>query len=260
MSLIYRILMYVLRLLVLPRERKENQLEIDTRAENNLELIEQTKESESIAIIKDFEITKKYNEGFPRALKSITEFVVHHTAGRGVWAGLKKWMLGGERAEEYKRAVALFHFAIDKDGAIYQVGRLNRWFYHSSSGRHDKLTIGCELIHYNGPFTEEQYQSLAYLIYEYLPTLCPGLHRIVGHDYNKNKYSGSRKGCPGPNFDWPRLEQYGKDFGLYDKDLYSDCIDFEIPIASQYEIIRKTNSIAGINATSKAVERRLDNA
>jgi len=172
------------------------------------EMIEVVKDKfDESRIIQDYSVTQKWHNGWKRPLSQITEVVIHHTAGNGNIDTLKKWMLGGERKDSYKKGIALFHFAIDKDGRIWKAGPISRWWYHSCSGKHDRFTVGIENIHKSGPFTPAQYKSLFWILFEYMPHFCPNYHRIVSHDYNYNTYSNVKKGCPGPDFDWTKLEK-----------------------------------------------------
>lgn len=154
----------------------------------------------------DYSVTQKWHPGWKRELDQITEVVIHHTAGTGNIETLKKWMLGGERKDQYIKGISLFHFAIGRDGKIWKAGPITRWWYHSCSGKHDRFTIGIENIHKSGPFTDEQYENLFWLLFDYLPNYCPSFNRIVSHDYNYNTYSKMKKGCPGQDFGWGRLE------------------------------------------------------
>jgi len=158
-------------------------------------------------ILQDYSVTQKWHNGWKRTLDQINEVVIHHTAGTGNIETLKKWMLTGERKEQYMKGISLFHFAIDRDGKIWKAGPISRWWYHSCSGKHDRFTVGIENIHKTGPFTDAQYDALSWLLFEYMHHFCPDFSRIVSHDYNYNTYSNMKKGCPGPDFDWDRLEQ-----------------------------------------------------
>ena len=142
-----------------------------------------------------------------RDLKTVTEIVIHHTAGNGTWKGIKSWILGknNERINQHKRFIGLTHYYIDKDGRINQAFPLDTWLYHSCSGKHDKVTAGIELVHGSGEFTAEQYNSLAELITRIADT-CP-IKTIVSHDYNYLHYSGKTKGCPGKDFNWEKLQE-----------------------------------------------------
>jgi len=147
-----------------------------------------------------------------RELDSIDEVVIHHTAGDGNWKGLKGWFLGKDnpRRAQYKKFVALTHYYIQKDGKIIEAYPLDTWLYHSCSGKRDKTTIGIELIHKTGDFTEEQYKSLFYLLFDFLPANCPNLKVISSHDYRYKKYSNITKDCPSDWFDWARLKAENK--------------------------------------------------
>ena len=176
-------------------------------------------------IIQDYSVTQKWHTGWKRPLEQITEVVIHHTDGTGNIDTLKKWMFTGERKNDYAAGISLFHFAVDRDGEIWKSGPLSRWWYHSCSGRHDRFTVGIENIHKSGAFTEEQYGNLFWLLFDYMPHFCPSYYRIVSHDYNYNRYSNMKKGCPGPDFDWGKLEdemnRRGIAFETHDREEYT---------------------------------------
>ena len=157
-------------------------------------------------IEQDYSVTQKWHTGWKRPLEQITEVVIHHTDGTGNIETLKRWMLGGERKAQYVKGISLFHFAIDRNGKIWKAGPLSRWWYHSCSGKYDRFTVGIEIIHKSGAFTDAQYENLFWMLFEYMPNFCTSYQRIVSHDYNYNTYSKIKKGCPGPDFDWKRLE------------------------------------------------------
>jgi N-acetyl-anhydromuramyl-L-alanine amidase AmpD len=150
-------------------------------------------------------ISKKYFPGFPRPKEKISTIVVHHTDGEGTFANLEAWMTGKDAlADLYSKGIGLFHFAIDKDGSIYQIMDIDTWCYHSESGTADSFSIGIELIHRTGDFTPQQYESLSWLIKK-LNEESP-LQFIVSHDYCRRFISGlTRKFCPGDSFDWAKL-------------------------------------------------------
>lgn len=158
-------------------------------------------------IYQDYSVTQKWHTGWRRDFNEITEAVIHHTDGTGNIDSLKNWMLGGEFKDLYRKGVSLFHFAIDREGAIWEAGPVSRWWYHSCSGKHDRFTVGIEIIHKDESFTGDQYRNLSWLLFEHLPRLCPSLTKIVSHDCNYHKYGYMMKGCPGPDFDWERLEK-----------------------------------------------------
>lgn len=149
-----------------------------------------------------------------RPLDKVNEIVIHHTAGDGSWNGLKKWMLSEscERKEQFKKFIGLTHYYINKDGSVWQPFFLDTWLYHSCSGKHDKETIGIELVHSAGDFAESQYEALTGLI-EHITKQCP-ITRIVSHDYNYKHYSGKAKGCPSAWFNWTELKSRLDEKGL----------------------------------------------
>jgi N-acetyl-anhydromuramyl-L-alanine amidase AmpD len=176
-------------------------------------------------------IRLKYHKGFKRNIKKIDTAIIHGTAGGG---DIIKWMLEGGymgkdkngkriyRAEQYKKGIALFHFIINKKGEIFEIINPDRWVYHSSTGRHDKRTIGIELINNDrtnrDEYTTEQYCAILDLIFEELCKKYP-IKRIAGHGVFKQKYGRGTKRCPG-NFNWKWLETvldtYEYDFTLED--------------------------------------------
>ena len=155
----------------------------------------------------DNSIIDRFGHGFPRALKSVNEIVIHHTAGDGGFRGLKKWMLSEtcERKAQYEKHVGYTHYYIDKDGTVNQIMKNNEWAYHSSSGVHDSQTIGIEVVHKSGPFTDLQYHALIDLIWD-IKKECP-ITQIVSHDYNYWTFSKGKKGCPSKDFDFSKLSK-----------------------------------------------------
>ncbi len=161
-------------------------------------------------IIVNTTIRDKYHQGFDRD-QPITEIVIHGTGGGANAQGLINWMLNGERAAEYQKGVGLFHYLNDRNGDIYEIIDPARWVYHSSSGIHDKYTIGIEHINPNpknaAEYTDAQYTALEELILKLLDDY-PLINTIVGHVQNTLKYSGPKyvkAPCPG-NFNWTRLQ------------------------------------------------------
>ena len=171
-------------------------------------------------IIEVKEIERLYTRGLKRTKKPV-EIVVHGTAGGSSAQGLIKWMTGlinskdkweKQRAADYLKGVALFHFVIDYDGTIYQLINPDNFVYHSQAGLYDSNTIGVELMNSKpknaGTYTAEQYKALAELI-EYLKRhRFPLITRISTHDFNAWTYSGLKKTtpCPGPNFRFTELK------------------------------------------------------
>jgi len=173
------------------------------------------------------DIRQKWHKGFPRKKKNVKEIVIHGTAGGGSAKGLLSWMFRSGR-KGYKRGIALFHYIVDYDGEIYEIINPDNWVYHSSSGRHDKTTIGIELMNKKtdneGSYTSEQYASLDWLILHLMNNY--PIKNIVSHSYNIEKYSRAYKNCPGSKFKWGNVEALLVDNG-YEYD-YIDSHFFNI--------------------------------
>ena len=174
------------------------------------------------------ELSKLY-PCFDRDIKDISEIVIHGTGGGVNAISLLRWMITGGRVEEYKRGIGLFHYLIDRDGEIYKLYSLEKWMYHSSSGQHDKCTVGIELMNPSTnnqvEYTAEQYRSLAELVKAVNGLVT--IKSIVGHGLNKQKYSGSYKVCPG-RFDWfnfgETLDGMGMSFTAAGEALHADPV------------------------------------
>lgn len=160
-----------------------------------------------LLVEKDYILPETFGTPPKRTLESIDEIVIHHTAGDGNWRGLVKWFISetNERRKQYKKFIALTHYYIQKDGRMFEAYPLDTWLYHSCSGKRDKTTIGIELIHNTGDFTETQYEALFFLLFDYLPKLCPNIKTISSHDYRYKLYSNMTKNCPSQWFDWDKL-------------------------------------------------------
>lgn len=204
-------------------------------------ITEKVKAIEDINIIKDSRVMEKYKDitnyswnHKTRKPEKIKEVVIHGTAGFNKEEWLINWMLGyngkkAERYEEYKNGIALFHYLISLDGKIIEIVDPNYWCYHSSSGLHDKETLGIELLkpstkNVNKP-TEEQYKALFELTFRYLMKEFKSINRITSHNYNVKKYKNSSRECPG-TFDWKRL----------DKQLKENKYEFKTYYDLRYEI------------------------
>lgn len=189
--------------------------------------------------IKRYEVTSMYHNGWKRKAEEIEELVIHGTQGKTA-NGLINWMVNGERAGEYKKGIALFHFLIGHLGELYQLAPIDRWYYHSSSKKHDSVTLGVELLNImqnnEGAYGERQYVALEDLLFNKLIPACPNLKRIVSHDYNNNTYSGNRKNCPGVTFSWTRIRDLFKKKQIdLIPELFEDVIEF-VPVTIKREV------------------------
>lgn len=174
-------------------------------------------------IIKDDKIRNKWHSGFTRYLPP-NELVLHGTGGGDTY----NWVLNGGRAKLYVKGIALFHYLIDLEGTITEIIDPEKWVYHSSSGRHDRRTIGIEMMNIDRN-NENQYNELQYLslfdlfvelIFKY------DIKYITSHQRNAMEYSSKIKECPG-NFDWDRLSQWLHDSGFVFKRIEENFFKLE---------------------------------
>lgn len=154
----------------------------------------------------DHKIRNKYSKGFNRPVPP-EEIIIHATAGGGTY----KWMLMGSRRKLYERGIGLFHYLIQRiKDRVIEIIDTDKWVYHSSSGKHDKYTIGIEIVN-PSPFnlippTKRQYKDLFTLI-DLLLEKYPSISIIRSHKRTKMIYSGKPKRCPG-KFDWEKLSDH----------------------------------------------------
>jgi len=161
-------------------------------------------------IKRDRRVAEKYHGGFERPSEP-NRVVIHGTGGGQDADQIVNWMMKGERSKNYNKGISLFHFIISSDGSIVQLLDLDKWMYHSHSGRQDQNAIGIELCNSSVAnqhlYTDKQYESLFWLIFSYIMNSYT-IREIAGHDVMKHKYSPrAKKGieCPG-NFDWKLLD------------------------------------------------------
>lgn len=186
---------------------------------------------ESKLIIR-YDVTQKWHKGWARDLKDITEVCIHHTESNTM--DIDQWInyiLNPEpaRIKRQKEAEGLFPFLIGFTGQIVKFGPLSRWWWASSSDKHDAQVVNIEICQGNKEFKDVQIDSLCWLIFDYILYHCPNMRRIVGHDFNNNLYSGSRKGCPGNLFPWARLEQEMNTRGITFTNTKIECYDLIVP-------------------------------
>lgn len=170
----------------------------------------------AVNITIDRQIRTKYQSGWITKIRNqpITEVVIHGTAGGSETTNLLRWMYNGERGAEYMKGIALFHYLIGRDGEIIEIIDPAYYVYHSTSGAHDKQTIGIEMMNPDkmnaSNYTDAQYQSLFKLIFDYLMKLYPTINRITSHRYNIIVYNHGKlspKQCPGTGFVWAKLDE-----------------------------------------------------
>lgn len=177
------------------------------------------KEPDAPEIFHNNIVRNKYKKGWINKYRdndSVTEIVIHGTAGGATPEGLLSWMYDGERSSDYYQGISLFHFLIGKKGEIVEVIDPNYYVYHSTSSSHDKTTIGIELINSSksnrDPYTAEQYIALQNLTFNYLKPRFKNISRITSHRYNILVYNRPAtaqkylKQCPGTGFNWNNLD------------------------------------------------------
>lgn len=141
--------------------------------------------------------------------------IIHGTSGPGT---LEFVRLGMRESHKYAQGIGLFHDLIERDGTIWNLIDWDRWVFHSSSYLQDRSTIGIEMLNpargNTDGYTLNQYKSLMEHIFDFLIVKYPSIHIIASHDRYAKKYSGlPPKPCPGPLFDWDRLESEMKNRG-----------------------------------------------
>jgi N-acetyl-anhydromuramyl-L-alanine amidase AmpD/subtilisin family serine protease len=151
--------------------------------------------------------------------RRLTHIVIHHTAGPVVGPALNQFLSGRTSA----------HYVIDTDGEIIKMVHEDDESWHAGcsfwEGQNsvNQFSVGIEVVHRDGPFTENQYLSLIALLGR-ITQAYPAIRasNIVGHaDISTNgdpcvmgagRHLDNKSGDPGLRFDWARLEAAG--FGL----------------------------------------------
>lgn len=162
-------------------------------------------------IHKDTSIREIWHRGFERDSDPDT-IVIHGTGGGGTYGYVARGGDDSNTKRKYRRGVGLFHYLIERSGKIIEIIDPDRWTHHSHRGQRDKHTIGIELVNNrrnnSGDYTKDQYDSLFYLVFFYLMKKYH-ISVIMSHKRSMIKYVPQKKpkDCPGPNFDWKKLEK-----------------------------------------------------
>ncbi len=180
--------------------------------------------------IKTDELLRRiWHKGFERK-HPVSTVIIHGTGGGSTLSWMAKG--GNDGGANYLKGVGLFHYLITQDGEITNVIDPDRWVYHSSSGAMDERTIGieCENLDYGnlGKYTNMQYESLFWLMFDYLCERYPDISIVSSHNAYGMKYSEKPKTCPGPKFSWVGLEDEFMNRGYF-------CVHAE----PEYYCIRK---------------------
>lgn len=150
------------------------------------------KRMEIINIINDLPRNGEFKK---RSLSQITTIAVHHSAskmGQFKPIDFARWHM--DPAGRLKAPAICYHFAIEPDGAIYQVNSLESIAWHA--GNSNGYSIGVEL---NGNFeteqpTDAQLHSLRWLVAQLEAKLARTLE-LKGH----KELPGNATACPGKN-------------------------------------------------------------
>lgn len=150
------------------------------------------KRMEIINIINDLPRNGEFRK---RKLSDITTIAVHHSAskmGQFKPADFARWHM--DPKGRLKAPAICYHFAIEPDGAIYQVNTLESVAWHA--GNSNGYSIGVEL---NGNFEieepkPEQLHSLRWLVAQLEAKLGKSL-ALKGH----RELPGNATACPGKN-------------------------------------------------------------
>lgn len=148
--------------------------------------------------------------------KSIDTIVIHITTGEPISSGLSVFLGKANKSGA--------HFVLDTDGHIVRLADDHCYTQHAGGYgevrdpyfdgvRVNDRAIGIECCHSSttdldpskNPFTDAQYTTLIGLIADYrakYPAI--PLRNVIGHQDATPKAN-----CPGPQLDWPRLEEAG---------------------------------------------------
>lgn len=248
---------------LIPTLQGNTEMQLEDNPINDFEVYEDVIASSKskVNIIIDSKIRSKYRKGWiDRTRMSklgktipVTEIVLHGTAGCRNITDFMNWMFNGERGAEYNKGIALFHFLVGREaGEVIEILDPNYWSWHSSSGSHDKETIGIELLNPSKSnsevYTDKQYENLISLVFDHLFPIYPTITRIVSHRYNTFAYKArNKKQCPGIRFDW----------ALLDKELRRRGYTFLSDGQCRYEIKKSNEHEADDNTTLKKTKIKI---
>lgn len=170
----------------------------------------------------------------PKSSEAPSLIVVHHTSGSFISGAINHFTRNN--------ADSSAHYLIDRDGRILKMVMNSKRAWHADGkkgsywrGRKqvNGFSIGIEIVHSDGQgdFTSEQYEALITLIkklrekYDTIPAW-----GIVGHS---DVQIPPTHQCPGPFFDWKRLEDEG--LGLKPDPDYKSSIEKNIFPIKQYQ-------------------------
>ncbi|MEM2026373.1 MAG: N-acetylmuramoyl-L-alanine amidase [Thermoproteota archaeon] len=210
----------------------------------------------------------------PKEIQSPTLIVVHQTGGSTISGAIHSFT-----NRESKTSA---HYIIDIDGQIVKMVMNSKCAWHAGRSNWGKqkdvnsFSIGIEIVHDDGedgntPFRDEQYKALINLIKQIQARYNIPKYKVVGHSdvaipKMAPKETESREGekipvkkvvwemhnCPGPNFDWKRLEEEG--LGLIPESyLIYPFEEEDFPIKRDLPL--KGNQIGLFNEVKRALEK-----
>jgi len=158
---------------------------------------------------------KKGEEREPFEPKCI---VLHRTFKPNIGSSLNKFLSGDENA----------HYIIDRDGFVVKLVHERDEASHAGTGAQwdglkplNAYSVGIEIVNESGPVAEAQMKSLIALLkalrekYKIPKSYVVGHCEVRGLEKHGTIVSNERIDCPGPEFDWQRLEREGLANGLY---------------------------------------------
>jgi len=158
---------------------------------------------------------KKGEEREPFEPKCI---VLHRTFKPNIGSSLNKFLSGDENA----------HYIIDRDGFVVKLVHERDEASHAGTGAQwdglkplNAYSVGIEIVNESGPVAEAQMKSLIALLkalrekYKIPKSYVVGHCEVRGLEKHGTIVSNERIDCPGPEFDWQRLEREGLANSLY---------------------------------------------
>jgi N-acetyl-anhydromuramyl-L-alanine amidase AmpD len=144
--------------------------------------------------------------------------VLHRTHEKTIGSSLYQFLTGERNA----------HYLIDRDGFVVKCVHERDEASHAGTGAQwmalqplNAYSVGIELVNESGPMPEAQMKSLILLLKALREKYKVPKSHIVGHcevrplERHGKLVSNERIDCPGPDFDWQRLEREGLSSMLY---------------------------------------------
>lgn len=161
--------------------------------------------------------------GVPKKKGAADEFVpkcivLHRTSKPSIGSSLNQFLTTDINA----------HYLIDRDGFVVKcvherdeashAGRMAQWRGIQPLNAH---SVGIEMVNASGPMTDAQMKSLVALLEDLREKYAIPKENVVGHcevsplKRHDKDVINERLDCPGPEFDWQRLEKAGLAARLY---------------------------------------------